>query len=701
MVVMDLNKKFLRKTGSSRHLPNMPKNTTILILILAISLILRLAHFTEMKSNNPIADLPIVDSEEYIKIAEYILDKNFFGPPSSFWHPPLYYYFIAAIFKILGRSLDAIKLLQIVIDLLNVLMVFFVAKKVFDRTVAIISALLYAAYLPLVYYSVEILPPILIIALLLFSIMFLLKFNQTQKDGKVNDYWLVISGISFGLLIIIQPTFIFSLIFIAIWLVVCLRRQLLVDGRLKYAIILIIISLIPTALVTARNYLIAREPVVISYNGGINFYIGNNSDIYNTLSARPGFEWEKLLMKAYVEERISNFAEQSGYYYRKGFEFILRYPFNWMYLMIKKSLLFFNSHEFPRNFDLDFFGRFSFITKLPIIKLDIILPLGLSAVITMLFGFQQLSNKREIILCLSLFFTYSFTIILFFVVGRYRLPIIPFLIIFAAYYVVLILKRLINKEYLSTLKLILLLISIAVITKIKYFQHSYPYELAPSYSYMQIGRALLSAGKFNQAYNYLQKGLMLPQDKSTYELYYNLAEYFCKTNKDHEAVKYYRKAWQLNPEYYDALNALGFQYKKLGEYDSAIYFLHKAVNLAKWHAIIYFNLADCYLLKNDWQKAIETFESFHKQCPSPHPIIGEGLGKLYMKFSKWELAVRNFEEAIKFPQGYEIPAEIYNLLGICYYRMQQYQKAKKVWTIGLKKDPFYEPIRKNLQYLPD
>ncbi|MEO0205326.1 MAG: glycosyltransferase family 39 protein, partial [candidate division WOR-3 bacterium] len=186
-MVTNISKRLSRDSKNNHHFNYIHKKSVMIGLIFALSLILRLAHFTDMKHNNPISDIPIVDSGEYIKTAEYILNKNFFGTPTaSYWHPPLYYYFIAIIYKIAGKSLDAIKLLQILMDSLNVLMVLFIAKIIFDRTVAIFSALLYAIYLPLVYYSSEILPPILMITLLLFSTVSLLKFTQKTKNENVN-----------------------------------------------------------------------------------------------------------------------------------------------------------------------------------------------------------------------------------------------------------------------------------------------------------------------------------------------------------------------------------------------------------------------------------------------------------------------------------------------------------------------------------
>jgi len=114
-------------------------NKTI-IPIVTIALFLRLFYFYQLKINNPIFDIPIVDSAEYVQVAEYILDKNFFGLPNSYYHPPFYYYFVALIMKIFNRSIDGIRIVQILLDIVNLLMIYSIGRRIFNNSVANIGA---------------------------------------------------------------------------------------------------------------------------------------------------------------------------------------------------------------------------------------------------------------------------------------------------------------------------------------------------------------------------------------------------------------------------------------------------------------------------------------------------------------------------------------------------------------------------------
>jgi len=670
------------------------KTIFIIIFIAALALFLRVANFQEMKAHNPLFSTPVVDAKEYVDDADFYINKGWLGPSGSYFHPPAYSYFVAIIFKIFGRSLDRIKLFQIFLDIVNLLLVYFIAKKAFDKRVALISIVLYAVYIPIIQFTVEILPPIFMIFLSLLAI--LLLFSVKQRIEKLRYIFLAASGLILGILIITLPNFLLCVPFVLFWIHGYFKKASF-RIRLRYVALFLIASLIPLCLVFARNLIFARENVLISHHGGINFYIGNNPDINRTVSIRPGIEWEGLLMYPYGEVKITNFGDQSQFWYRNASRFIISHPFKWVWLEIKKSVLFFNSFEFPRNFDNAFFAQYSFVTRLPFAKLNFVMPLALSIVGISFFN-RTLCRSSEAKLILTIIFCYAFSIIIFFIAGRYRMPIIPLLIILCAYYISLLSGKIALGNYHATSMLVGLAVILAVFTNARFFYDSYPYRVNMADTYALIGNYLLSDKKVEEAGRYFKEGLLKPEDPSSYELYYYAAFYYVGNGDIDKAIEYYKKSAELNPGNYRAFNSLGFHYKMKREYDKAIDYLNRARELAKCYPDIYLNLADCYMVgKHDRDAAIKALQSYRTYCPSPSPVISYTLGILYMDlFQNWEEAAKNLEEAIRYPQGIETSPETYNRLGACYYYLNKRDKAEDAWIKGLKIDSNNKAIKINL-----
>ncbi len=670
----------------------------LIILIVAIALFLRLFHFYQLKINNPIFDIPIVDSAEYVKVAEYILDKNFLGLPNSYYHPPFYYYFVALILKIFNRSINGIRIVQILLDIVNLLMIYSIGKRIFNNSIANIAAFFYAIYIPIIQATSEILPPVLIIFLLLSSVFGLLKACGHIKMDQKNLIWLFIPALSYGLLIITLTNFLIILPFILLWFYILLRRMEKAKS-VKYTLIFLLISILPSLFATLRNYIHSGESVFIAYNGGINFYIGNNPDINKTISIQPGYQWDSLLTTAYNSERITNFGEMQNYWYKKALQFIIHNPLKWMGITFKKAILFFNTREFPRNTDDEFFNNYSIVKKIPFLKANLLFPLSFAGLILILLLFKDFKQKEYLYLILLLFSGYAITIILVFITSRYRLPSVPFLCMFAGYFVIKLKDYIIHKKYSHLFGSFAILFFMILFTGIKFFKNDYPYKKPKTLSYIQISRALLENNRLAESKNYLNLGFQMPADELTYELYYIAGLYYNKTNRIKDAIENFKKAIDLNSHFHYSYNQLGYIYKKIGQVDSGIYYLKKGIEIPHADGMVYFNLADCYLIKNDLDNAIESFKLYLERRPSPNPVIYEGLAKLYIKKQDYTNAIENFKWAIRYPQGYEIPPEIFNLIGICYFKTGDLRNAKIYWQLGLKKDKKYLPIIQNLKLL--
>jgi len=91
------------------------------------------------------------------------------------------YYGLLAILLLIFKKVEIIILLQVIVNALNVVIVYNICMLLFNRRTAIISALLYAFAWPTVFWSVFILTDSLFISFVLLSVYYILKWNLTRK----------------------------------------------------------------------------------------------------------------------------------------------------------------------------------------------------------------------------------------------------------------------------------------------------------------------------------------------------------------------------------------------------------------------------------------------------------------------------------------------------------------------------------------
>ncbi len=673
--------------------------------ILLLGLALRLWVLIDLSANNPIFDLPIVDAKEYVDDGTYYNEVSWLGTGGSYFHPPGYSYFIGIIFLFFGKSLMAIRLVQIGMDAVNIYLLFLIAHRIFDGRVALVSAFLYAIYARSLQYSVEILPPVLVMFLLLMSIYFLLRSSSGSSEEEKTELplWpLSVSALFLGLLIVTLPNFLLAIPVFLLWIL--FSPVILKKKKALLLSLFLFICLSPVFLTALRNRLVANEGLLISRNGGINFFIGNNPDIKKTVGATPGIEWDKLLMLPYQTERTTNFQEQDDFFSRKTMDYVLSDPSGWIKLMWKKTLWYFNAYEFPRNFDVYFFAQYAFLTKYPVFGLSLLFPLALAGMFLSLgFNGQAIRFKKlvlpdiNVLLLLGIFLIYSFSIVLVFVAARYRLPVVPLMILFASYFLVLVYERALKKNIQGLMMLLLLVGVFAFITQQRFFFNEYPCQVSPVFTNTLLANTLINAGQREEGRKFLDEALRLPEDESTDDAYFELGHYYRGVNEKEKAKECFYRSVKLDPHHFKSWNSLGFEHKMEGDFSAAIRCLQKGIAVAPCFPELYLNLADCYLLRKKTDSAVVVLESYYQNCPSPHPNISESLGKIYMDvYLNFEKAAFYYRETIDYPQGFDPGAEMYNRLGACYYKLKSYKKAKQSWVNGLRINPAHKAIIQNI-----
>lgn len=148
-----------------------------------------------------------------------------------------------------------------------------------------------------------------------------------------------------------------------------------------------------------------------------------------------------------------------------------------------------------------------------------------------------------------------------------------------------------------------------------------------------------------------------PQDDLAWTIKGNLLE---DKNLDGDAESAYQEALRLNPENFQATNALGVIHRKKGDYDRAMEFYQKALELEPGYAQAYSSIAIIELKRENDERALEFAKKGYANDPED-PVIAANLAVVYHYNNM-------FEERDKFTriaeelgyQNIDSLAQIYN-----------------------------------------
>ncbi|EKD27032.1 MAG: hypothetical protein ACD_79C00918G0002 [uncultured bacterium] len=202
--------------------------------------------------------------------------------------------------------------------------------------------------------------------------------------------------------------------------------------KLKNIIINLFIFACVISPITYLNYIASGNFILITSQGGQNFYTGNNPEnstgYYIPLSfVRPSALYEESDFKKEAEVRTGKKLsphEVSGFWCNESLKYFWNNPKVFITNLFKKTVIYFDWYEIPDNYDFYNIKDKSFIQYLTFLNFPL------------LWGFSFIAflrlNTFEKKYLLILLLVYSASVICFFIYSRYRIPALFFLIIFAS-----------------------------------------------------------------------------------------------------------------------------------------------------------------------------------------------------------------------------------------------------------------------------
>ena len=408
-----------------------PRQRLVVWALFVIALVLRLLHFADSQ-NNPFFHIPIIDEQYYVSAARRIAEGQWWPESGYFYMDPLLAYLLGIQFKLMGDSIFTARLLMLVIDALNVLLIYFLGMKVWNERIGALAGGIYGIYSVAIFYSTLLLKTTLTVTFLL--VIMGLSLHIIRRPS-LKYMWVFVGAITalaaylranLGLLLLIIPLYILfagksgrkKKLLGCIWFFVGAAVIFMTDGY--------------------RQLQSNGEISLLAQNGGYVFYISNNRE-----NSRGDYKVPSFIKQNHPDRLDYYFRKEaqgvlgvaistrqaSTYWGQQAITYLVETPRVIPGLVLAKLGILFGNEEIPNNYSKAVFSRYSRVLNIPFPNFALLLALGLPGL--------WLASKmdRRAVLLFAPVIVVVLTSVIFYSSSRLRFPIVPSLILGASYYV--------------------------------------------------------------------------------------------------------------------------------------------------------------------------------------------------------------------------------------------------------------------------
>jgi len=501
------------------------------------------------------------------------------------------------------------------------------------------------------------------------------------------------------------------------------KSQIPNPDRLKRAALFLTGLAVVLAPVAARNSFVGGGFYVTTSQFGPNFYIGNNprSDgTYQSLRfGRGAPEYERQDATELAEHALGRPLtpnEVSSYWTDQALDFITTRPAAWLKLMGRKVVLLSNATEMLDTESQEAHAEWSLPLRLGARfgHFGVLVPLALLGVIVT----WPRRSRLRVLYVMAL--AYAASVVLFYVFARYRYPLVPFLMLFAASGLMAVPEAVRARAMPGRVWTLAGLGAVAVFA-------NWPVLSADSgraVTESNLGVALQAERRFDEAIAHYQRSIALRPDYAP--VYSNMASALRAKGRLQDAVRTYERALQLQPDFPDAHYNLANALLEEGDADGAIEHFRVALRSIGGSADVHTNLGNALAAKGDADGAIREFRAALEIDPDaakPHRNLGDllasagqpdeaidhlrratqldpgdasahyDLGSLLLELHRLDEAVAELRAALALTPS---SVEAHNNLGIALGSQGKLEDAIAEFQQALKIDPGFADAKRNL-----
>ncbi len=700
----------------------------IIATVFVIALLVRLVYLSQLREA-PFFNNPVGDSRIYHERAVAIAAGDLLGRDAYFHSSPFYPYFLALIYRVFGVHFTLVRLIQMLIGSVNCVLIYLLTKRLAGtrRGPPFLAGLFAALYGTLVFFDGDLLMITLVLFFTSLSALLLAAgddrsrdvigrvqrvdgrqlttdVDRSRDDGNIRGghdergrlpLWLVffLAGVSLGFAGLGKPNVLLFAPFGLLWILTGFERRFFV-ARWRTGLLFtagVVLAVFP---ITVRNYIVSHDFVLVSSNAGVNFFIGNNEEASGIFYLPPGSGLDNarlyLSSRDAAEKAMGRVdlkpSEVSGYWAGRAALFLRERPGDGLRLLTRKFLLFWNHYEIPNHHNR-YFIRINYAPLLGYLAIGfwLIAPLSLVGVL-LLAGRGEL--RRVYRLYAGFILIYMVSVIPFFITARYRLPVVPFLVVFAALGVFGLIESIQRRRY----KRAAAAVAAGAVTAVVVFWTMVDYDFGFSHTVMGTAYSDLASKEPERAPDHITK-----------------------------AIVEFKKAIELRPLSVDAHYNLGITYQRIGYYSGAVAELEATVALNPTHRYAARALDECRaalaetgdkidskaLPRTPFEKGLEYTQAGMQTAAREqyllvlredphHPGAYSQLGAMAFDRGDYSGAISLFRKGLAYHPDHFV---LNNNIAGAYYRKGDMEKARQYWQRCLDIQPGNESVQRQLHML--
>jgi len=729
---------------STVSIPPLPKNRFPLFAIFALALAVRLLHVWQIRAA-PFFDALMGDSHGYDEWAQRIAAGDWLGH-EVFYQAPLYPYLLGVTYAIAGRSLLVVRIVQALIGSASCVLLAVAGARLFSPRVGLVAGVMLALYAPAIFFDGLLQKSTLDVFFVCLALWLVSRTmnaepaehaeNQSSRRTPMSArhdepierksslrtpralrsiafLWL---GLAMGGLALTRENAIVLIAVVAVW-------ATLVTSWRAAAVFLAGVALVLTP-VAVRNAYVGGGFYVTTSQAGPNFYIGNNPRADGTYQSlrfgRGAPEYERQDATELAEHALGRTltpAEVSSYWSSRAFDFITSQPIAWLELTTRKVALLVNAAEAVDTESQSSHAEWS----LPLRLLGIVGHFGLLVPLACFGIVATWSSRSRLWLLYAMTAAYAASVVAFYVFARYRFPLVPFLVLFAAAGLAALPDVIRTRVVPGGMKAIAAIAVAAVIANwpllneawmqavtennlgvalqgerrfddaTTHYRRAIAFrsDYAPAYS--NLGTALRAQGRQDEAVHAYEQALKLQPDFAG--AHYNLANLLLDAGNPAAAATEFRRALESEPASAEVHSNLGIALAATGHGDEAILEFRRAIALDPRAAKAHRNLGDALSASGAQEEAIASLRRAAELEPDDAAIQYD-LGGALLEAGQLEEAVTHLRAALRANPNF---VEAHNNLGIALGSQGKIDDAIAEFQLALKLRPGFPDAQKNLE----